>query len=65
MTYRSIIGGAVLAVTIAACTPAAAAAPQPANAAPPADVPAAAPAAKTAVQSQPDADVRIEAGPGK
>ena len=78
MNYRTIIGGAFLAVTIAACTPVAVAAPQPSTAAPPArdqyykdgaaavtpaNVPAAAQGPKTPLQS--DTDVRIEAGPGK
>ena len=77
MNYRTIIGGAFLAVTIAACS-SVVAAPEPANAAPPArdqyykdgaaavtpaNVPAAAQGPKTPLQS--DTDVRIEAGPGK
>lgn len=64
MNYRTIIGGAFLTVTIAACSTAVAA-PEPSNAAPPANVPAAAQGPKTPLQTQSDADLKIEAGPGK
>ena len=80
MNYRTIFGGAFLAVTIAACTPVAVAAPAPSTAAPPArdqyykdaaaavtpaNVPQPAQGPKTPLQTQSDADVLIEAGPGK
>ena len=66
MNYRTIIGGAFLTVTIAACSTAVAA-PEPSNAraVTPANAPAAAQGPKTPLQTQSDADLKIEAGPGE